>query len=131
MSKQERHNSIHASRQLIQYCKDKGYRFGINTARLHISRRAKRYLRNKLGLDLRRIPKQAIKKGRTTVQKKVKALMDIQRFYGVPYSFQVVFFEDKSKIVAGAKLYGFTTIQPKSGMLTWQNVVQFQALHNQ
>ncbi len=129
ISKHEKQNGIQATKQLIQYCKNKGYRFGINTARLYISRRAKRYLKNKLGLDLSLIPKSAIKKGRTSVTKKVQALMDIQRFYRVPHAFQVIFFEDKTKNVRAAKRYGYATIQPLSGMLTWKNLLELQTLH--
>lgn len=97
-------------RQLVATCHDRGYGVGINTARLWITPRVKRHLRDVL-IDVNALPRGAVQRAAINSRLKLKALQKIQAAYGNVPSERVLFFDDKESNVRRALANNFVAVQ--------------------
>lgn len=97
-------------KQIVATCHDRGYGVGINTARLWITPRVKRHLRDVL-IDVDALPKGAVQRAAINSRLKLKALQKIQAVYGNLPSQRVLFFDDKESNVRRALQHDFVAVQ--------------------
>ena len=103
-------------RDVIQYALDHGHVIGINTARLVLPSKHKKYLRS-IGIDVDRLPSGAVQLGGITSSKKVRNLERIKQTYEAVYGpiqrIDMMFFDDKESNITAARLAGYNAVLVK------------------
>lgn len=101
---------------VIQYALSHGHVIGINTARVVLSSKHKKYLKS-LGIDVDALPSGAVQLHGITSSKKVRNLERIQRTYealhGPIARNNIMFFDDKKSNVDAALGAGYNAVLVK------------------
>ena len=121
MKRVKKKNSKKAVLAMVNQCELNGYEVAINTARPRIKKSMRKYLSD-VGIDLEELPQKAIQTGKTTSNKKVKALNSIKRVYGINDPTNVLFFDDRSHNINAANSAGYIGMQIIGGMISPENV---------
>lgn len=93
-------------RQLVATALKNDYGLAINTARFKIGHKLQDYLYS-VGVDLHKIPKDAIQLRSYTARKKAKAMSDIQEAYKLTNKRKLLFFDDKPENVDAVRGQGY------------------------